>query len=260
MVKLKILITGGNGYIAKKLYSYLSQKYDVLSINRSHFNLTNLKDTKNWFIDKNFDLVIHTAIVGGSRLREDDDSVYINNINMFDNLEQNRHRFNKLISFGSGAELFQDTSYAASKRIINEKIKKIKNWYNIRIFGVFDENELETRFIKSNIIRYIKKEPMIIHTNKIMDFFYMKDLISLVNYYATNENPPKETNCSYEQKYTLKNIANMINKLDKHKVPIEILEKKQLEFYCGEATEIPIQLIGLKAGIEEIYENMKGKI
>lgn len=257
---MNILITGGNGYIGKKLYSCLSHKYEVLSINRSHFNLTNSKDTKNWFDNKNFDLVIHTAIVGGSRLKEDDDSVYINNINMFDNLEQNRHRFNKLISFGSGAELFQDTSYAASKRIINEKIKKIKNWYNIRIFGVFDENELETRFIKSNIIRYIKKEPMIIHTNKIMDFFYMKDLISLVDYYAINDTPPKETNCSYEEKYTLKNIANVINNLDTHKVPIEILEKKQLEFYCGEATEIPIKLIGLKSGIEETYGIMKGKI
>ena len=125
---------------------------------------------------------------------------------------------------------------------------------------MFDESELETRFIKSNIIRYIKKEPMVIHSNKIMDFFYMKDLISLVEYYATNDNLPKETNCSYEQKYTLKNIANIINNLDKHKVPIKILEKKQLEFYCGEATEIPIQLIGLKHGIEETYDVIKGKI
>jgi nucleoside-diphosphate-sugar epimerase len=253
MDQLKILITGGNGYIAKKIQDSLAQKYNILTINRSHFDLTNSKNTKNWFSDKNFDLVIHTAIVGGSRLGEDDDSVYINNTNMFDNLEQNKNHFNKLISFGSGAELFQNTSYAASKRIINEKIKKIKNWYNIRIFGVFDENELETRFIKSNIIRYIKKEPMIIHTNKIMDFFYMKDLISLVNYYATNENLPKETNCSYEEKYTLKNIANMINNLDDHKVPIETINKKELEFYCGEATEIPVELIGLQKGIEKVY-------
>ena len=100
---MNILITGGNGYIGKKLYSFLSQKYEVLSINRSHFNLTNSKDTKNWFDNKNFDLVIHTAIVGGSRLREDDDSVYINNTNMFENLEHNKHHFSKLISFGSGA-------------------------------------------------------------------------------------------------------------------------------------------------------------
>ena len=81
----------------------------------------------------------------------------------------------------------------------------------------------------------------------------MKDLISLVNYYATNENPPKKTNCSYEEKYTLKNIANMINNLDDHKVPIETINKKELEFYCGEATEIPVKLIGLQKGIEEVY-------
>lgn len=257
---MNILITGGNGYIAKKLYPFLSQKYNVLSINRSYFNLTNSDETKKWFRDKKFDLVIHTAIVGGSRLKEEYDSVYIDNVNMIDNLIHNKHCFNKLISFGSGAEFFHQTHYASSKRVIDQKIKKIDNWYNIRIFGVFDENELETRFIKSNIIRYIKKEPMIIHSNKIMDFFYMKDLFSLVEYYATERNPPKETNCSYEKKYTLKNIADIINNLDEHKVPIEIVDKKQLEFYCGEATEIPVKLIGLEQGIKEVYSKLLNQL
>jgi hypothetical protein len=38
-------------------------------------------------------------------------------------------------------------------------------------------------FIKANILRYIKKEPIQIHENKCMDFFYMEDLISVVKYY-----------------------------------------------------------------------------
>lgn len=257
---MKVLITGGNGYIASSLKRALTEQHTIIAITRADFDLTDSIQTSKWFEGKWFDVVIHTAIVGGSRLKEEYDSVYIDNVNMIDNLIHNKHCFNKLISFGSGAEFFQDTHYAASKRIINQKIKKIEHWHNIRIFGVFDENELETRFIKSNIIRYIKKEPMIIHSNKIMDFFYMKDLISLVEYYVTESNTPKETNCSYEKKYTLKNIADTINNLDEHKVPIKIVDKKQLEFYCGEATEIPVKLIGLEQGIKEVYSKLLNQL
>jgi nucleoside-diphosphate-sugar epimerase len=127
--------------------------------------------------------VIHTAISGGSRLQLDDSSVFDKNMSMFNNLVANQKSFSKLISFGSGAEIFHgDTPYANSKREIANKIQNYDNFYNLRIFGVFDENELNTRFIKANLIRYLKKEPMVIHQNKIMDFFYMKDLISLVDY------------------------------------------------------------------------------
>jgi GDP-L-fucose synthase len=176
---------------------------------------------------------------------------------MFDNLVKNKDRFSKLITFGSGAELFHgDTPYANSKRQISKEIIKYPNFYNLRIFGVFDHNELDTRFIKSNIIHYIKKEPMIIHTNKIMDFFYMDDLINLVNYYIEEKNPPKEINCSYEKKYTLKNITDMINVLDNYVVPCYTEDKTKLEFYCGESN-LPIDVFGFKLGIKKTFYNLK---
>ena len=37
---MKILITGGNGYIAKNLYNAFKDKYDVTSITRQDFDLT----------------------------------------------------------------------------------------------------------------------------------------------------------------------------------------------------------------------------
>jgi len=254
---MNILIIGCNGYIGKTLTIFLKKHHNITATTRNNFDLENFQETRNWFDGKYFDVVINTAVVGGSRLKNDDNEIVHQNLKMHHNLMSNTDHFSKVISFGSGAEIFaHNTPYGMSKKLISESLTSHPKGFNIRIFGVFDENELETRFIKSNIIRYIKKEPMIIHTNKIMDFFYMKDLISLVNYYATNENPPKETNCSYEEKYTLKNIANMINNLDDHKVPIETINKKELEFYCGEATEIPVKLIGLQKGIEEVYRKI----
>ena len=177
---MKILITGGNGYIAKALSFNLD---NVTSVTRKDFDLTDREATDDWFYGRYFDIVIHTAIKGGSRLQKDNSDIFYQNIQMFYNLLNNKHCFGKLLNFGSGAELNMPTDpYGLSKNVISKIIDLTDNFYNIRIYGVFDENELDTRFIKSNIKRYINKQPIIIHQDKLMDFFYMKDLIKLVKY------------------------------------------------------------------------------
>ena len=251
---MNLLITGSNGYIAQNLFIGLSSKYNITRIARKNFDLTSYVETCEWFNQKEYDIVIHTATSGGSRLKEEDHSVYDNNMRMINNLHSNKHCFNKLITFGSGAEFFHDTPYASSKKDITAIVNNTDNWFNLRIFAVFDENELDTRFIKSNILRYIKKEPMLIHKDKIMDFFYMKDLISLVDFYIKNDKISKEVNCSYHNKFTLTDIANIINDLSDYKVPIKV-QQSGLDFYC-EDSDLPIQTVGLKTGIEETYERL----
>jgi len=251
---MNILVTGGNGYIAKSIVARLKSEHVVTSVSRQDFDLTNEKSLSDWLGKKYFDVVLHTAIVGGNRLIPDRLSVLDENLSMYFNLVNNKDHFGKLITFGSGSQYYlSDTPHGKSKAIINESVKNNLNFYDLRIFGVFDENELPTRFIKANITRYIKKEPMIIHTNKIMDFIYMQDLISTVEYYINNADPIKDINCCYEEKYTLKTIANMINSLDSHKVPIVTENENQLEFYCGESGLPPINVIGLRQGIQNTF-------
>jgi nucleoside-diphosphate-sugar epimerase len=179
--KLRILITGGNGYVAKSLLSSLStEKSFVLeSINRKVVDLENRTAVDSWFQGKNFDVVIHTATVGGSRLQTEDELVFTRNVSMYENMMQHKDRFAKFISFGSGAEINPTTPYGRSKRYIADSMKDFSFCHNIRIFGVFDHNELPSRFIKSNILRCFRDEPIIVHQNKLMDFFYMNDLCRL---------------------------------------------------------------------------------
>lgn len=247
---MNILITGGNGYIAKSLYESLNKQYNVTKISRNDFDLTDYWATFKWFINKKFDVVIHTAIVGGSRLKPDSVDVVNQNLKMLFNLQQNKHAFTKLITFGSGAEIFQpNTQYGLSKRAITEIVNNTEHWYNLRIFGVFDHNELDTRFIKSSINRYIRKEPIIIHSDKIMDFFYMQDLAMLVDHYITNDTLPKLVNCSYKTKLTLRNIADYINTLDTHQVSVILENVDELQFYCGTPCPADLNYHGIHAGI-----------
>ena len=253
---MKILITGKNGYIGRSLHSYLYSKHDVTIVGRQDFDLTNPYETIKFFSDKSFDVVIHTAVVGGHRDKQEDSSILDQNLKMYYNLLDVKHRYTKFITFGSGAEQKSTTPYGLSKFIINQSIKDKPNFYNLRIFGVFDENELDTRFIKANIKRYINKEAIQVFEDKMMDFIYMKDLISLVEHYINNDGLPKEIDCMYlGTKLYLYDIAEIINKLDDYEVPI--LCGKTASSYIGYYHPLNLDFIGLENGIKEVYEILR---
>jgi GDP-L-fucose synthase len=257
---MKILITGGGGYIGNSLFNNLKKKYNVISVKRQNFDLSNSHETANYFHGKYFDIIIHTAVSGGSRLTTDTYSDMDNNLRMYYNLLNNRNKFGKLIHFGSGAEITAPESpYGLSKRIINKSIIEQNNFYNLRIFGLFDENELDTRFIKSSIQKCKKNEYINIYQNKFFDFFYMQDLLSIVDCYIKNEFSYKLFECTYIKKYTLYDIAKYICNLYKidHKKNIHV-ENTELGFpYTGNTTDQNfINFIGLEKGIDIVSKHL----
>lgn len=260
---MKILITGANSYIAKRLTASLRNTHEIYAITRQQLDLVDSKAVNSWFEDKYFDVVIHTAVKGGSRLNPSEESdILLSNLLMYDNLMRCRDKFNRLIHFGSGAEDKADGYYGFSKRIINQLMKLDPKSVNVKIYAVFDENELDTRFIKSNILKYINQKDMIIHQDKKMDFFYMKDLISLIEWLINQrkeEFPIQEINCSYLEKNTLTQIAEMINSLSDYKVNIKIENKGQGDDYYGVHPIMPFNLIGLEQGIKETYNKLKNE-
>ena len=253
---MNVLITGANGYIAKSLIESLSSEHSIICLSRAEADLASLVEL-NKFFDKHpiFDAVIHTAITGGRRTKSEDSETIDQNIKMYYNLLENRNSFCRFISFGSGAELLAlNTPYGISKRLIAESMKDKDKFTNIRIFGCFDHNEADNRFIKGNIIRYINKEPIQIYENKQMDFFFMEDLVSVVKYCLAQENPPKEINCSYKEKYSLYQIAEIINKLGNHNVLISSNNSSGKD-YIGEFN-LPVPYIGLEKGIYSVYNKL----
>jgi nucleoside-diphosphate-sugar epimerase len=259
---MKILITGANGYVGKSLRSTLRDKHFVTAITRKELELTDAVAVKEFFSKSPFfDIVIHCAVAGGSRLTKDDWNVMDKNLSMYYTLLANRKRFGRFIHFGSGAETYMPSEpYGYSKKVIAKSILNQDKFYNLKIFGVFDENELDTRFIKANIKRYINKEPIQIYQDRVMDFFYMQDLIKVVDYYINEKDPPKEFDCVYEDKCTLGGIATMINNCSyPDEVEIQIQEEG-FDLYMSKYRDpLPIGLIGLAQGIKNVYNKLKNE-
>lgn len=259
---MKILITGGNGYIAKALFKVLSFKYDVTTITRNDLDLLNTRAVDSWFSDKHFDLVINTASKGGNRLHNDGVDVIGHNLSIFFNLLRNSNNCSRLINIGSGAEIcyegrFPCEPYGLSKYIMRDYINKLSGLFNLRVYGLFDENELDSRFIKANMLRYIRGENMIIHQDKLMDFFYMKDFIEVVIGliecdFATNNT----IDCCYPETQSLLQISNLINKLGNREVGIIIQESGRANSYIATDRSCPFIKYGLQAGLKEVYNKL----
>lgn len=254
---MRILLTGSNGYVAKSFHKRFNNQYEITCLNRNIIDLADTNKVDQFFNEnEKFDFVLHTAIKGGNRLIQDSSEILDQNIQIYLNLIKNKQRYNKFINLGSGAEIYQkDTFYGLSKKVINESLKDKVNFFNIRIFGVFDENEENRRFIKNNIINYINKKNLIIHQDKKMDFFYMQDLLSLIDFYINSLNPPKEIDCTYENSYFLSEIANIINQLDLHKSNIIIQNNDNSSNYIGKYQKT-INFIGLTEGIKNTYKKI----
>jgi GDP-L-fucose synthase len=255
--KMNVLITGGNGYIASNLYKSLEHKYNITSINRNTFDLTNYNNTQQWFANKYFDTVIHTAIKGGSRLAVDSSEVLDKNIMMYHNLLSCSDHFGKFINIGSGAEVYSpDSIYGLSKKCIHRSIQDKNNYYSLRVYAIFNHRELNTRFIKNNITNYMDNKDLVVHKNKYMDFMYFDDFVKIIEHYMYNSDIPKNLDCVYEKKNTLVDIANIINHLSDNRSKVMVQQSGMDNDYIGRYDNINLSFIGLEEGIKLTYREM----
>ena len=95
---MKILLTGSNGYIGKALAKGLSD-HELILLHRDICDLSDEGQVNKFFIDQIFDVVIHCAAAGGSRLKGDTPEVLRENLLMFLNLHKHKEKFRKFCHF-----------------------------------------------------------------------------------------------------------------------------------------------------------------
>jgi UDP-glucose 4-epimerase len=268
---MRILITGANGFLGKEFKKYFSKEHEVLAYSRYDLDVAEADEVFRFFENNEVDVILHTAFVGGKRTNEDNFFQFCQNIQAFKNLMTFKENKHLLFCFGSGASYDRSTMvrnveeelvhfsepqdfYGKAKNMISRFIDDHPrtNTYDFRLFGCFGKSEEPTRFIKSVVNCAEKDMPMIVHKNKIMDFFYVKDLCKVIEYYMNNKNEqlPRSLNMCYEEKKSLLDIADMV----KEGHPVNLINPG-IEYYTGDGkrlSKLPIDLIGLEKGIEDI--------
>ena len=67
---MKILITGGNGNLAKMINNGLKNSHEIVSPSRYELNILDMKNLEEFLNKDNYDILVHTAISGGRRTKE----------------------------------------------------------------------------------------------------------------------------------------------------------------------------------------------
>jgi UDP-glucose 4-epimerase len=277
---LNLLITGCNGFIAREISrNFKDKKYNLFLTNRSNLDIANTRQVDDFFKKNKIDYVIHTAISGGRKEHPDGVNDLFENLVMYNNLANNNHRFKLMINLGSGAEfdrslnieeesedtIFSRTPkdyYGLSKNLITRQIHQRENIFNLRLFGCFGALEGPRRLIHESFHSSLKNTPPTIHQDKLMDFFYVKDLCKVIDFYFKTEHHSlsKDVNLCYDLKKTIKDIVFFINTLTNNSKGV-IIHNKQIGLsYTGSNSKLQkynLQLINLEGGIIECLTEWK---
>ena len=196
----RVCVLGSTGFVGRNLL----KGTDWVGISRQQLDLTNQSEVERYFNEHQYDVVIHCAVVGGSRLKSDDGNVTHTNIIMFENVA--RIFRGKLIYFSSGAALRGDPPtdpYGLSKWLIDRRIETIHDAYSLRIWGCYGDGELPTRF--SAVCK--REGHVIIDKDRYFDFIDIKDVKCVVMQYVNDATHVKSYDLVYEKKLLLSQWA-----------------------------------------------------
>jgi len=177
---MKVCVLGARGFIGKNLL----RDTDWIGVTRHDLDLTDPRAVEEYFRNHEYDVVIHCAVIGGSRLKPDDGEVFYKNLLMFENVVSVFK--GKLLYFSSGASLRGDPPtdpYGLSKWLIDRRIETLSNTYSLRIWGCYGPGELPTRF--SAVCK--REGHVIIDQDRYFDFIDIEDVRKIVHQYITSK-------------------------------------------------------------------------
>lgn len=266
---MNILFTGHRGFLGRELIPHLKKDHNVFF---AEANYAGVRDVDFFFRNREFDFIIHSAVRGGRRVRADIADDFHNNMMMFENLAAQKI---PMITFCSGAaygrqediynvnenevgKRIPEDYYGFSKYLISERCKQLSHVSNLRFFNVFGPSTPNDMFTAVNIKNYIHKREIVIFKDKYMDFFGIEDTKKVVDLYLKGQkNLPKDINLVYNKNRKLSDVAEMINNLSDHKVPVIILERGEDKSYCASGNtlnRLGLEFNGLEKELENCYE------
>lgn len=277
MHKMKILFTGGSGFIGRNIIeSFIGDKYDILSPKHAELELMNEESVCEYFMKNEIEIVVHAAGKPGHRNAKDLSNIYYSDMRMFLNIIRNRQKFRKMIILGSGAiydmrnykpkvkeedfdKFVPSDEHGFFRYTVGKYIEGLDGIIDLRIFGIFGKYEdYAIRFISNAICKTLYDLPITVKQNRRFDYICVNDFIRILDHFIENEVQYSAYNISPDQSIELSVLAEKVRMISGKDLPILVFQNGMGLEYSGDNSRLRREIPGLEFtpvddAIEELY-------
>ena len=205
---MRILFTGGTGFIGRNAVPFLRRFHEVFAPKRDELDLTDSDAIRSFVMRHSIDAIVHAANPNPQRTPLDNPSDTSRTMmQMFFAVESCSDIVKKIIYFGSGAmydksrDIILASEDDAWRRIPKDDYGIAKNAMfrlthgnviNLCVFGCYGPTDPETKFITHCVRCCLRNEPITIRQDCRFDYIHIEDLSHILNW-ALVENP--RANC-----------------------------------------------------------------
>lgn len=266
LLRNKILLTGGNGFIGRNILEILGAKYKFLAPSKKELDLSD-GDAVYKYLEKNrIEVVIHAALAGGfgQEKEKGTGSILADNLRFFFNLMRAQKFYKKMIFFGSGAQYDKkrdlkkvkesdfgqsvpSDEYGFYKYICGEYIEKTEGIVNLILFGLYGRYEdYQFKFISNVIVKNLLKQKIVINQETVFDYLFIEDLMPILDYFILNKVKFKSYNVTPDKPIDLITIGKTVNEISDYQSEITVLHAGLNKEYTADNHRLKKEIPGLK--------------
>lgn len=274
---MKVLVTGGSGFIGRNLVEFLRPRYEILAPTHRELELSDQEAVEAFFRKNRVEVVVHCAVRPGHRNAKDSSQQLYLNTRMFFNLIRHADHYRKMIFVSSGAAY--DVRYPLVKvregdfgthmpadehglfrYVAGYFIEKAERIVDLRPFSVFGKYEdYAIRFISNAICKTLFDLPVTIKQNRRFDFIYIDDLVRVIEHFIEHDGRYKSYNVTPDAAVELRDAAEKVLKISEKNLPILTTQEGMGFEYSGENRRLREEIPGLSfTPIDEAIRKLYG--
>ena len=242
---MRILLTGGTGFIGRNLTEHLSKDHDVLAPTHAELDVADDRAVDAWFRAQEVDAVVHGAVRPGHRAARDPSRQLWTNLRMFFNIMRNQDRFGRFVFLSSGAlydareslvrvaedrlgASVPDDEHGLSKYAIAQFLDARGSHSSppvveLRLFGVFGPYEdYGIRFISNAICRALFDLPITLRQDRRFSYLFIDDLMPVVDWALAARPAHVAYNVSPEWTDSLRGLGDLVSARSGKGVSIQV--------------------------------------
>lgn len=262
---VRILITGGTGFIGRHAVARLATDHDVLAPTHSELDLADPRAVQRWLTEHPVDVVVHAAAKPGHRTAQDTTDLAEWNLRQFFSLVRCRAEFGRLVVVTSGSIYGTQRSlknvdegqigaeipaegHGFAKYIEGLWLARDHDSVELRPFGVYGPGEdYAIRFISNACCKALLGMPVTLRQDRIFSYVSVEDLVGVIERAATSSEglAPGPYNVTSGEAVSLNDLAGLVVRLSGNDVPVVVGKSGRGFEYTGNGSKLASALPSL---------------